>query len=58
MPVTCLSVGSLVTSSKGIRSKSVEPISHIMYDKGFVDLAKKFEWGILLYYLCVCALNE
>lgn len=54
MPVTCLSVGRLVTSFKGIRSKSVEPVSLIMYDKGFVDLAKKFEWGILLYYLCVC----
>lgn len=54
MPVTHLSVGRLVTSFKGIRSKSMEPVSHIMYDKGFVDLAKEFEWGILLYYLCVC----
>lgn len=55
----CLShVYLLVTSFKGIRSKSVEPVSLIMYEKGFVDLVKKFEWGILLYYLCVCALNE
>lgn len=55
MPVTHLSVGRLVTSFKGIRSKSVEPVSHIMYDKGFVDLAKEFERGdSAVSSVCVC----
>lgn len=38
---------------KDIRFKSVEPVNGILYNKGFRDLVKEFEWGIILYYLCV-----
>lgn len=39
---------------KGPRSKSVEPVSGILHDKGFIDLVKGFELGgIILCYPCV-----